>query len=150
MNAFDLAQRFIGEVREFPGTKHHPFIQWAHMLCNLDPDSPDEVPWCSSFANAICWILRLPRSNSAAARSWLKVGTGINLIDVRPGDIVVLRRGTGPQPGPEVISAPGHVGFFAGYDVIPGSILVVGGNQSDGVTIQNFKNDLVLGIRRLR
>ena len=149
MNAYELATRFIGEIREFPGSAHHPFIQWAHMLCNLDPDSPDEVPWCSSFVNAVCWILRLPRSNSAAARSWLKVGTSVDFNDIRLGDVVVLRRGIGPQLGPEVLAAPGHVGFFAGYDVILGSILVVGGNQSDGVTIQSFKNDRILGIRRL-
>ena len=97
MTAYDLAQRFVGEVRELPGVQHHPAIQWAHLLCGLGPDQPDEVPWCSSWLNLIAWLLRLPRSRSAAARSWLHVGTVIELKDAYPGqDVVVLRRGTNP------------------------------------------------------
>jgi len=60
---------------------------------------------------------------------------------------VILRRGQGEQPGPDVIDAPGHVGFFAG--VSGGSILVLGGNQSDAVNVKAFPADSVLGIRRL-
>lgn len=29
MTAFDLAQRFVGEVKELPGQSHHPFVQWC-------------------------------------------------------------------------------------------------------------------------
>lgn len=148
MTAFDLAQRFVGEIRELPGAAQHPFIQWAHMLCGLGPDQPDEVPWCSSWLNAIAWALRLPRSKSAAARSWLTVGQGVRLEEARPGfDVVVLTRGAGKPPGADVIAAPGHVGLFAGRE--GDQVLVLGGNQANGVSVARFPASRVLGVRRL-
>src|SRR5690606_39921274 len=59
----------------------------------------------------------IPRTNSARARSWLRVGITVPIESATKGwDIVVLKRGQGPQPGPEIINAPGHVGFYAGRD----------------------------------
>lgn len=140
MKAYDLAQRFVGEIRELPGVQHHPFIQWAHMLCGLGSDQPDETPWCSAFVNAIAWTLQLPRSKSAAARSWLNVGQVIELRMAMPGnDIVVLKRGTNP--------AQGHVGFFAGLQ--GDRVHLLGGNQGDAVTIASFPIGDVIGVRRL-
>lgn len=147
---FDFAQRMVGEVRELPGEQHAPFIQWCFECCNYGPDTPDEVPWCSAFANRMAWWARAPRSKSAAARSWLTVGKAIAVREATPGwDIVVLKRGNGAQPGPEVIKAPGHVGFFAGYDVQERIVYVLGGNQNDGVTVQGFAETRILGVRRL-
>lgn len=143
-----MAQRFVGEIQELPGGQHNPAIQWFHMLCGLGGDQADEVPWCSSFSNAVCWLLRLPRSKSAAARSWLTVGRAISLEAATPGyDVVVLQRGTGAQPGPEVLQAQGHVGFFAGLDAT--TVFVLAGNQSNAVTVQGFPRAQVLGVRRL-
>lgn len=144
---YDLAMRFVG-MKEIAGSKDNGFIVWAHSLCGL-PDSTDEVPWCSSWLNAICWMLRLPRSKSAAARSWLNVGTPVSLVDAEIGfDIVILKRGAEPQPGPEVTSgAPGHVAFYAG---IEGSyVLCLGGNQGNMVSIARYPSSSVLGVRRL-
>lgn len=142
---YDLAQRFVG-LKETAGPKDNGFIVWAHSLCSLD--AADEVPWCSSFLNALTWILRLPRSKSAAARSWLNVGQPIELAAARVGyDVVILKRGNGPQPGAEIVNAPGHVGLFAGVD--QAFVLVLGGNQSDAVNIQRFPIASVLGVRRL-
>lgn len=143
MTAFQLAQRFVGEVRELPGTADHPFIQWAHQLCGLGSNQPDEVPWCSSFCNAVAWLLRLPRSKSAAARSWLTVGVAIDIREAKAGanDIVVLKRGQNPVQG--------HVGFFAGFDPVKGTVEVLGGNQGNAVTVASFKEVDVLSIRRL-
>lgn len=148
MTLFDLAQRFVGEVHERPGALDSPFIQWCHESCSLGPDTADEVPWCSSFLNRLCWQLRLPRSKSAAARSWLLVGQVIALHEAQVGDVVILRRGGNTQ-GPEVIAAPGHVGLFAGADLMRGTVQILGGNQSDGVTVSGFKALDVLGVRRL-
>ena len=147
MTPFDRAQRFIG-LAEIPGPTHHPLIQWWHSLCGLGTDQPDETPWCSAFVNGVMWDLRLPRSKSAAARSWLTVGAAVALSDARPGyDVVILQRGSGSQPGPEVIKAPGHVGLFAGIE--PGRVLVLGGNQGDTVSVASFPVSRVLGIRRI-
>ena len=149
MTAHDLAARFLDEIKEVPGQTDHPFIQWGHMLCNLGPDQPDEVPWCSSFLNSIAWILRLPMSRSAAARSWLKVGREVSLIHSMIGsDVVILKRGKGEQPGPEVLNAPGHVGLYSGVE--RDGIWLIGGNQGNGVTRQWFKAADILGIRRLK
>lgn len=143
---FDLAQRFVG-MREIAGEKDNGFIVWAHSLCAI-ADAKDELPWCSSWLNACAWMLRLPRSKSAGARTWLEVGIPIELDEAMPGfDVVILRRGKEPQPGPEVIKAQGHVGLFAG--IMGDSVLVLGGNQSDSVSIAPFDISRVLGVRRL-
>lgn len=150
ITAFDLAQRYVG-IREFSEQgQDHPLIQWWFSLCGWSIDTPDEVPWCSVFVNGIAWELRLPRSKSAAARSWLGVGTPVSDPTHEPMvgfDVVVLQRGSGAQPGPEVLDAPGHVGFFAGFDM--GRVMVLGGNQGNAVSVASFPATRVLGYRRL-
>lgn len=139
MTAYERAQRFIG-IKEISGEKNHPLIQWWLSLCGFSLDTPDEVPWCSAFANGVAWDLRLPRSKSAAARSWLSVGTPVELHDARPeNDVVILSRGTS--------TVQGHVGFFGG--VAGDFIHVLGGNQGDCVCLETFPISRILGIRRL-
>lgn len=148
MTPFDLAQRFVGEIKERAGIQDHPFILWALELVGLS-DQHDETPWCSAFVNAICWILRLPRSKKANARSWLEIGYEIGLERAVVGyDVVILKRGVEPQPGAEVLNAPGHVGFFAGRS---GDLIqVLGGNQGNQVSVASFPVAQVLGVRRLK
>lgn len=142
ITAFGLAQRFVG-VREVKGAVDNPLV--CAML-RLDDDWPehDEVPWCSAFVNFVCWLLRLPRSKSLAARSWLGVGTPVPLSQAVVGfDVVVLQRGDNPKTG--------HVGFFAGFEGpldVP-RVLVLGGNQGDAVALSAFDQTRVLGVRRL-
>ena len=147
LTAFDLAQRFI-KVKEVKGTVDNPFIM---AMLKLDQDWPehDEVPWCSAFANFICWMLRLPRSKSLRARSWLLVGEAITVSSgAKVGfDVVVLKRGGPNQPGPDVLEAQGHVGFFAGLN--SNHVAVLGGNQADSVNTSFYDVNRILGIRRL-
>jgi uncharacterized protein (TIGR02594 family) len=143
---FKIAQRFIG-LKEGPGALNEPLV-----LAMLRLDSKwvekDETAWCSAFANFVCFLLELPRSRSLAARSWLTVGSSVPLSDARPGyDVVVLKRGAGNQPGPDVLAAPGHVGFYAGQD--DANVLLLAGNQGDAVSIAPFPKARILGIRRL-
>lgn len=145
ITAYDLAQRFIG-MEEVSGKTSNPQIL---AMLTLDQEWPkdDEVPWCSGFVNYIAWLLRLPRSKNLRARSWLGVGWPIHVNDARAGfDVVILKRGGVIQPGPEVMDAPGHVGFYAGRDE---RLLILGGNQSDGVNITAYNSDRLLGCRRL-
>lgn len=149
MTAFELAGRFLG-TKEIPGELSNPLITWWHSLCGEGPATPDEVPWCSAAVNGIAFILGLPRSGSAAARSWLAVGKMVSLSEAEAAnDVVVIYRGSGPQPGPEVLSAPGHVGLFGGFDPASGKVLIRGGNQGDAFTDSWFDADRILGIRRL-
>jgi uncharacterized protein (TIGR02594 family) len=149
MTAHEQALIFLDQVHELPGGKDHPFIQWCHMLCGLGPDTPDEIAWCASFINAICFLQGLPRTKSAAARSHLRLPREITLVDARIGyDIVIFKRGKGPQPGPEVLDAPGHVGFYSG--VQGEGVWILGGNQKNGVTRQWFPTADIIGIRRLK
>jgi uncharacterized protein (TIGR02594 family) len=145
VTAFDLAQRFTG-IREVGGAVDNPQIM-AMLRLDMGWPEHDEVPWCSAFANYICWLLRLPRSKNLRARSWLTVGKGITLEQAEPGDIIVLKRGSGDQPGPEVIEAPGHVGFYAGR--FGEFIEVLGGNQSDTVKVSRYPVKRLLGVRKL-
>lgn len=149
LDLFQLGQRFIGEIKERPGDLENPFVQWAHSLCGLSADTKDEVPWCSSWLNSMAWLLRLPRSKSPAARSWLQVGRPVTLTDAKVGyDVVILQRGTGKQPDATVINAPGHVGIYAGWT--EDGVLVLGGNQGDTVSIAPFSATRLLGVRRLK
>src|SRR5688500_8928758 len=91
ISAYDLAGRFVG-IKEVPGTTANPQIL---AMLQLDDDWPkdDSVPWCSAFTNYIAWLLRLPRSKSLLARSWLAVGEVVSLEDAIPGfDVVVFKR----------------------------------------------------------
>ena len=146
MNPFQLAERFVG-IKEVGGSVDNPQIMAMLRLDNKWPEG-DEVPWCSAFVNYICWLLRLPRSASLRARSWLTVGVPVSKADAKIGDIVILTRGKGDQPGPDVIEAPGHVGFFAG---LSGQFIeVLGGNQSDTVKVSLYPQSRLLGIRRIQ
>lgn len=140
LTAFDLAQRFVG-LKEVAGKVSNAQIL---AMLRLDDEWPaeDEVPWCSAFVNYICWLLRLPRSKSLAARSWLTVGQAVDVLSARPGfDVVILRRGDSPLSG--------HVGFFAGVDVVTEAVQLLGGNQSDAVGLQAFPATRIVGVRRL-
>ena len=145
-SCFYLAERFVG-LKEVPGTTSNPAIL---AMLQLDAKWPqdDEVPWCSAFTNFIAWMLRLPRSKSLRARSWLGVGTPVSLSEASPrlNDLVILSRGIN-SPGPEVLDAPGHVGFFGKQEHT--LVWLLGGNQGNSVSLAPFAVDRVLGVRRL-
>ena len=149
ITAFDLAQRFIG-IKEVNGPLSNPAILAMLKLDNEWPED-DSTAWCSSYVSYIAWLLRLPRSKSLRARSWLAVGRPIELKDAEAGfDVVVLKQKS-KDAGADIIEAPGHVGFFAGTETVNSypRINVLGGNQSNSVSIVSYPTSLLLGIRRL-
>jgi len=147
MTLLELASRFVGHIQERPGFLDHPFIQWALSLCGYGFDAADEVAWCSAVMNAWAFICGYEMTRSAAARSWLTAGTPTTLEEADGNCVVVLSRGSGPQPGPEVLAAPGHVVVFEALngDTLRG----VGGNQSNGISHADWPVSRVLGVRRL-
>lgn len=146
-SAFQIASRYVG-LAEVPGAEDNPAILAMLRLDAGWPES-DEVPWCSAFVNQVAWLLRLPRSKSLRARSWLQVGYMIGLDDALPeNDVVVLKQADG-DPGPDVIKARGHVGFFAGWDPNRNEVYILGGNQSNRVSVSRYPGSRLLGVRRL-
>lgn len=128
----------IGEllagVNEIVGHEHNPRIVEYHATTTLAATN-DEVPWCSSF---VCWCVEqagIASTRSARARSWLDWGLHG---DAARGAIVVLSRGANPQSG--------HVGFFVEHDREQ-RFFLLGGNQSNAVTIESFPWTRVLDVR---
>ena len=151
VTAYSVALRFVG-IKEVPGIAANPQI--VAMLQLVQPGlHNDDTAWCSAFVNYIAWLLGLPRSKSLAARSWLRIGDMVLPENARGiNDVIIVKRGPDPQPGPDMIDAPGHVGFFAGWvDSGKKRVLILVGNQkSDGeVCIESFPSEWILGIRRL-
>jgi uncharacterized protein (TIGR02594 family) len=170
ITAHELASRFIG-VGEVPGEEDNPFVM---SMLKLDARWPehDEVPWCSAFVNYVAWLLHIQRSKSLRARSWLQVGRSLGATArISHGDpphkvgwdVVVMKRGGDNEPGPEVIEAKGHVGFFCGYAVgtpkervaddrwsdTPLYVEVLGGNQGNKVSIARYPVERILDVRRI-
>ena len=133
---FEEALRLKG-VREASGAADNSLIlRWAKRL-GLGY-MHDSTAWCGLFA-AHCIGASLPDeplpNNPLGARSWLTFGRKIS---PRPGAVLVFWRGR--ESGWR-----GHVGFHAGEDAA--SFHVLGGNQSDAVTIARIARTRLLGAR---
>lgn len=142
------ALREIG-VKEVAGSGSNARVEEYHRFATKanKVEQKDDVPWCSSF---VCWVVEhcypqdqggkpMGSTNSMMARSWEKWGISTKK-DPLPGDIVVFWRGskTGWQ---------GHVGIFLRKNA-DGSIVTLGGNQSDEVNVSSYSGTKVLDIRR--
>lgn len=138
MTHLDVAlQEFLKGVREKPGPGSNPRISEYLKTVGLGAD--DSISWCSAFQ---AWCFKqaygtFPVGVTGAARSWLKVGQKVT--EPEPGDIVIFWRG---NPN----SWQGHVAQYLGHN--GGSLIVVGGNQSDAVTIASYIEVQLLGYRR--
>ena len=99
---------------------------------------PAKNPWCGDFVET-CIRIALPDepllgalgSNPYWARNWLQFGQEVQPI---PGAVLIFERGSG-----------GHVGFAIGQDDT--HFHVLGGNQSDAVTIARIAKSRLLGAR---
>lgn len=131
-----LARIELG-ISEIPGRDHNPRILEYHKATSLKA-TDDETPWCSAFMNFIMKLCKLPGTDSAAARSWLKYGVGLNHEYPAFGAITVLSRGNSPTQG--------HVGIYLGSPK-DGVISLLAGNQGDKVSISNFPKSQVIDYR---
>lgn len=96
----------------------------------------DSIPWCGLFAAVVAvragWADHVPKT-PLWARSWNEFGQKADKPSF--GDILVFTRDGG-----------GHVGFYVGEDA--SYYHVLGGNQSDAVTITRIAKSRLLGARR--
>ena len=99
---------------------------------------PSKNPWCGDFVET-CIRMGLPDepllgalgTNPYWARNWLLFGREVQPIT---GAVLIFERGSG-----------GHVGFAMGQD--EAHFYVLGGNQSDAVTIARISKTRLLGAR---
>ena len=99
---------------------------------------PGKNPWCGDFVET-CIRMALPDepllgalgANPYWARNWLLFGQAVQPIT---GAVLVFERGSG-----------GHVGFAVGQDDT--AFYVLGGNQSDAVTVARIAKSRLLGAR---
>ncbi len=99
---------------------------------------PRKLPWCGDFVET-CIALALPSeplpTNPYLARNWLKFGQ-----DIKPavGSVLVFWRG-------KRSGISGHVGFAVGQS--KSNFYVLGGNQSNAVTVAPISKHRLLGAR---
>jgi uncharacterized protein (TIGR02594 family) len=99
---------------------------------------PSKNPWCGDFVET-CIRMGLPDepllgalgTNPYWARNWLLFGREVQPIT---GAVLIFERGSG-----------GHVGFAIGQDDT--HFYVLGGNQSDAITIARIAKSRLLGAR---
>jgi uncharacterized protein (TIGR02594 family) len=132
----EIAESKLGE-HEVSGPEANSFI--VECLESTTLGSPenqsDETAWCSAFVG---WCLEqagVESTHSAWARSYLEWGKEVD--DPSPGAIVVFERG----------SNSGHVAFFVQYNPDNEMVQVLGGNQSDSVSLAWFPWSRVIGVR---
>jgi uncharacterized protein (TIGR02594 family) len=126
---FDLAQSQIG-VKEAPGAANTlQVIEYFQGAAKLD-----SVPWCAAFVGWCLDEAGYRGTGSLMARSYLE--WGIKLTKPQRGCVVVFKRGVPPA---------GHVGFVDSFNA--STVMCLGGNQSDAVTVTRFPRSSVLGFR---
>ncbi len=137
MTPFEIAQGYIGTT-EGPGPEDNPAIMEMYASVGHDWVEHDSVAWCAAFVGHCLEKAGLNSTRRLNARSYLDWGIPVDLTDAQAGDIVVFSRGSK--------SWQGHVGFFV--KTTGAMIEVLGGNQSDAVTIQRYAKSRLLGVRR--
>lgn len=128
------ALKLYGTV-EVSGKGSNPSITgWAKEL-SLGAYSTDDIPWCGLYvaiaAKRAGWAL--PKS-PLWARDWATWGKARSG-GARLGDVLVFARGSG-----------GHVAIYVGED--SSSYHILGGNQSDKVSIVRKAKTPILAIRQ--
>lgn len=125
-----LARTHIG-LKEVPGAQHNATIlSWVKALGGWFKD--DETPWCGTFVGFCMFKAGFaPPKDWYRAKDWLNFGKAT---PPRVGAIAVFGREGG-----------GHVGFVVGEDA--SRLYVLGGNQSNAVSIMPIGKDRLLGLR---
>ncbi|HEV7278380.1 MAG TPA: TIGR02594 family protein [Devosiaceae bacterium] len=119
-----VGSRHEGQVLEFFAEAGHPWVK------------DDETAWCAAFEHAMLGRAGIKGTGSLAARSYLDWGQEVT--KPQRGDVVVFKRGNSAWQG--------HVAFYLGEDKT--HVWVIGGNQSNAVTVARYSKKSLLGYRR--
>jgi len=121
--------------KEIPGAGDNSRISAFMRELGHGELARDETPWCAAFVGACLERAGIRSTRSLMARSYLRWGEALEA--PAPGCIAVLSRGSNP--------AHGHVGFVLGTQ--SDGIFLLGGNQSNAVTVARFSKARLLGWR---
>jgi uncharacterized protein (TIGR02594 family) len=133
-----IARSYLG-TKELKGPADNPRIMEMYRTVGHPQVEHDEVAWCAAFVGHCLEKAGIASTRRLNARSYLTWGEKVvRLEQAREGDVVVFTRGSS--------TAQGHVAFF--LKATGSQIEVLGGNQSDGVTIARYAKSRLLGIRR--
>lgn len=128
-----VAKGYIG-TREIKGTVDNPAIVELFRLCGHAWVQDDETAWCAAFVGGVLAKVAIPGTGSLAARSYEGWGQPLPLNQPLYGSIGVKKRS-----GKNAPAWQGHVGFVVGASA--DQIILLGGNQQDGVNIAAFRRD---------
>lgn len=128
------AWREFGQA-ERAGSAHNPRIVQLYADAGHPEIDNDEVAWCAAFLGACLERSGQHSTKSLMARSYASWGSEAEEPDY--GAIAVLTRTADP--------ALGHVGFVVGSSA--DTLFLLGGNQSDAVTVQAFPKDRLVSLR---
>lgn len=125
--------QLLGTV-ETPGVGNNKVIMgWAKDLGLTSVYSADSIPWCGLYvAKIVKDAGKDPVKDPLWARNWTKFGKATSTPGL--GDVLVFVRNGG-----------GHVGFYVAEDAT--AYHVLGGNQSDAVTITRIAKNRLLEAR---
>lgn len=129
-----VARRELG-VKEVSGPGSHPRILQYFRSTKYHAQS-DEVPWCAAF---VCFCLEqagIRSTHSARAADFAAWGNDCELVD---GAVVVFGKAD-PDAG-----GSGHVAFCVGVE--GDSVLVLGGNQGNAVTVAKRPRSRIVAVR---
>ena len=133
---YEEALNLVGTKEDKTVRSNPEILKWAK---DLDIDyKDDDIPWCGLFV-AHCVGATLPDEQLPVqpllARSWMKLGEQCQPMR---GAVLVFWRGS--RSG-----SLGHVGFYHSEDAE--SYHVLGGNQSDSVSLTRVGKSRLLGAR---
>ncbi len=127
--------RELGQNEQAGAAAQNARILALYRDCGHAEIRNDEVAWCAAFIGASLERAGIASTRSLLARSYLNWGKALEAGQL--GAVAVLERGSDPSQG--------HVGFFIGET--GDSLILLGGNQSDAVTVAAFPKGRLLGLR---
>jgi uncharacterized protein (TIGR02594 family) len=124
-------------TKEYAGGDHNPRVVQYFKTVGHSWVQDDETAWCAAFVGFCLEKAGLGSTRKLNARSYLDYGNAVTKPQL--GDVVVFWRNS-------PTSWQGHVGFYINED--EDGIRVLGGNQSNQVSIIEYPKQRLLGYRR--
>lgn len=137
------ALQFYGMKEEAGPGSNDTILKWIKKYIPI-ADDDSKFAWCAIAMNEVCKLAGYEHTNSAMAKSFLKIGEVVEWKDRQAGDIVILNRTNDPLFG--------HVNIYINdreYGGQPG-YRGIGGNQQDAWNVRTYPISRIAGLRRLK